>query len=107
MYLITFYVPESHSESVKAAMFAAGAGKIGAYACCAWQVKGEGQFMPLVGSQAFVGKVDSLEKIAEYKVEMVCDEDCIDGVIAALKQSHPYETPAFHVMQCDSYVHGT
>jgi len=43
MYKIVFYVPESHLEAVKQVMFGAGAGKIGNYDQCAWQVKGNGQ----------------------------------------------------------------
>ncbi|HLF67331.1 MAG TPA: NGG1p interacting factor NIF3, partial [Gammaproteobacteria bacterium] len=74
MYKICFYVPEAHAEEVKMAMFEAGAGKIGRYSCCAWQTLGTGQFMPLSGSHAFIGETDRLEKVIEYKVEMVCDE---------------------------------
>lgn len=47
MYKITFYVPESHLESVKTALFDQGAGKIGHYDCCAWQAEGIGQYRPL------------------------------------------------------------
>ena len=38
-----------------------------------------------------------LEKLAEYKVEMVCAADKIDAVIKALKKAHPYEEPAYDV----------
>ncbi len=99
MHQIIFYVPESHLEIVKNAMFDAGAGKIGSYSHCAWQVLGEGQFKPLKGSDAFIGQVNQLEKVAEYKVEMVCDDNNLTAVIEALKQSHPYETPAYYVFK--------
>src|SRR3990167_6213977 len=102
MYQISFYVPENDVEQVKTALFEAGAGKIGQYSHCAWQVKGEGQFMPLNGSNAFIGEVDCLEKVIEYKVEMVCSKHCIHAVINALKKSHPYETPAYHVIRMNS-----
>lgn len=97
MYKICFYVPDSHLELVKQAMFQKGAGKIGNYSCCAWQVLGEGQFMPLAGSHSFIGTQDHLEKMKEYKVEMVCDDQFISDVIAAMKQAHPYEEPAYQV----------
>lgn len=99
MYKICFYVPESHLEQVKQAMFVAGAGKIGNYDCCAWQVKGQGQFRPLEGAEAFVGDIDKLERLTEYRVEMVFEESSVVDVINALKQAHPYETPAYDVMQ--------
>ena len=103
MYKICFYVPDSHVEQVKNAMFQKGAGKIGLYTRCAWQTLGEGQFMPLLGSNAFIGDLNQLEKVTEYKVEMVCDQAHIKDAIAALKAAHPYEEPAFHVIQCEDF----
>jgi len=101
MYKICFYAPASHVEAVKDAMFAAGAGRIGDYGCCAWQILGEGQFMPLTGSNAFIGDEGVLEKISEYKVEMVCADEFIRAVINALKKAHPYEEPAYQVWRID------
>ena len=101
MYVIIFYVPEDHLESVKQAVFAAGAGHVGNYEQCAWQVCGEGQFMPLKGSSAFIGEVDRLEKVIEYRVEIDCYDDNIHAVVAALKKAHPYEEPAYTVVRCE------
>ncbi len=99
LFKITFYVPESHLDQVKTAMFAAGAGHIGNYECCAWQVKGTGQFRALPGSNAYIGQVNELETLEEYRVEMVCESKKVNKVVAALKESHPYEEPAFDVLQ--------
>ena len=101
MFKICFYVPVSHLNNVKQAMFTKGAGKVGNYDCCAWQTLGEGQFIPLQGSNAFVGSQDQLETVNEYKVEMVCDNTYVKDVIKALKESHPYEEPAYHVWQIE------
>ncbi len=97
MYSIIFYVPKSHLENVKTAMFTKGAGRIGNYDCCCWQTLGDGQFRALSGSQPFIGKENIIEQVEEYKVEMVCGEEYISDVVAALLQSHPYETPAYSV----------
>jgi len=98
MYKIIFFVPESHLESVKNALFTAGAGTIGDYDCCAWQVKGQGQFRPLLGSDPFVGSDNQLERVEEYRVEMVCNTESVCDAISALIASHPYETPAYEVL---------
>lgn len=103
MYMLCINVPESHIEVVKNAIFEAGAGKIGEYSHCSWQILGEGQFMPLAGSHAFIGNVNQLEKIAEYKVETVCDKACIHHVIAALKSAHPYETPSYQIWPLENF----
>lgn len=102
MYKICFYVPASHLEKVKKAMFTQGAGKIGHYSCCAWQTLGEGQFMPLSGSHAYIGEEDKLEKLEEYKVEMVCESNLIEKTINALKTAHPYEEPAYQVIRLET-----
>jgi structural hemagglutinin/hemolysin toxin protein RtxA len=98
MYKICFYVPPTHLEQVKEAMFTAGAGKMDHYSHCAWQVLGEGQYKPLAGSNPFFGSEDELSKDAEYKVEMICDKSLIHDVITALKRAHPYEIPAYQVI---------
>lgn len=98
MYKINFYVPNADCEKVKEAMFAMGAGCIGNYERCAWQIKGEGQFCPKEGSNPHIGELDKLERIEEYKVEMVCEDDKLKAVIAALKKSHPYEEPAYQII---------
>mgnify|MGYP003530747105 FL=1 len=97
MYKLCFFVPQSHLETVKQALFAAGAGRIGNYDSCCWQTLGQGQFRALAGSQPFIGVTDQLERVAEWKVEMVVAEELLSAVVSALKQSHPYETPAFEV----------
>ena len=99
MYKLCFFVPESHLEMVKEALFDQGAGKIGDYDCCAWQVLGEGQYRPLQDSQPFLGERHKLTKMAEYKVEMVCDDLLIEQVVKTLLHTHPYQQPAYEVYQ--------
>lgn len=98
MYKLCFYVPESHLEEVKAAVFAAGAGRVGYYDSCCWQVLGQGQFRPLDGSKPFTGQHGAVETGAEYRVEMVCEAACVRAAVAALLAVHPYETPAWDVV---------
>ena len=92
---IEVYVPKTHAGSLKTALFAAGAGKIGNYDCCCYQSSGTGQFRPLEGSNAFIGKCGKIEKVEEVKIELICPKDKITEIITALKKAHPYETPAF------------
>jgi len=101
LFKIEFYVPESHLEKVKSAMFGAGAGRVGDYDCCAWQTLGSGQFRPLQGSRPFLGEFDKVESVAEYKAQMVCAAEFLAAVITTLKQSHPYEEPAYSVVKTE------
>ncbi|MBV1881466.1 MAG: YqfO family protein [Pseudomonadales bacterium] len=104
MYKLCFYVPASHLDSVKGAVFSAGAGKIGNYDQCCWQSKGQGQFRPLADSNPFIGEPPNngpgkVETVEEFKVEMVCDDAIVQSVVLALKAAHPYEEPAFDLWQ--------
>ncbi|WP_448106457.1 NGG1p interacting factor NIF3 [Pseudomonas azerbaijanoccidentalis] len=103
MYKLSFFVPDSHVEVVKSAVFAAGGGRIGDYDHCAWQVLGQGQFRPLDGSQPFIGEAGQVEQVEEWKVELVVADELIHSVVAALKQSHPYETPAYEVWRLEDF----
>jgi len=101
MYKLTVFIPATHLEAVKAALFDAGAGGQGAYDRCAWQVRGEGQFRPLAGSAPAVGTQGHVETVDEYRVEMLCPEARADAVIRALRSAHPYEEPAFDLVRLE------
>ena len=103
MYKLSFFVPDSHVERVKSSVFSAGGGRIGAYDHCAWQVLGQGQFRPLDGSQPFIGEAGRVEQVEEWKVELMVADELIRPVVAALKQSHPYETPAYEVWRLEDF----
>lgn len=95
MHMLVTYLPASHLDTVKCAMFEAGAGHIGNYDQCCWQILGEGQFRALPGSDPFVGTTNAVHREPEYRVEMVCPDDLLDAVIRALIAAHPYEEPAW------------
>lgn len=99
MYHIAFYVPSNEAEEVKEKMFQAGAGKLGNYDKCSFESKGIGQFRPLEGSSPFIGSEGKVEQVEELKVEMICKKEYLEDVIKALKESHPYETPAYYVIE--------
>lgn len=99
MYKIECYIPKTHVETVKEAVFNAGAGQYAGYDECAWQVLGYGQFKPQKNSQPFVGSHGKVEVVEEYKIEFVCVPMNLKKVMIALKQAHPYETPAYFVTQ--------
>ena len=100
--MLSFQVPQTHLDIVKNAIFAVGAGNIGNYKLCAWQTLGAGQFMPTSGGNPFIGKIDKLEKVPEYKVEIICTEEQIKDAVAALKKAHPYEMPSYQVIRIEA-----
>lgn len=103
MYKFIFFVPDSHVETVKEAIFNAGGGKIGEYSHCAWQILGQGQFKPLAGSNPYSGTVDELKKVPEWRVELVVADKFIQDVVNAMKTAHPYEVPAYDVIKLEEF----
>ena len=89
------YVPSSHAKEVKAAICEAGAGKLGNYDSCIWETVGTGQFRPLEGSNPYLGSTNQIETVEEVKLECICEQAKVKGVITAMKKAHPYETVAF------------
>ena len=103
MYKICVYVPENYVEKVKQALFDAGAGRIGNYDCCCWQTVGSGQFRPLQDSNPAIGSLNEIEHVREIKIELVCEDDLVNQAIRAMKESHPYEEPAFDVWKLATF----
>lgn len=97
MYKFIAYIPESHLESVKTALFDAGAGKFNGYSHCSWQVLGLGQFKPLKGSNPAMGEIDKVEYVSEWRVEVIVPDDKLSDVVRAYKTAHPYEVPTYDV----------
>jgi hypothetical protein len=96
---LVFFVPKDDAEKVKKAIFDAGAGTIGNYDCCSFEVEGVGQFRPLSGSNPHIGNQDIIERVVELRVETICEDEKIKTVLEALRDSHPYEEPAIDVYE--------
>ena len=93
MFKLIFYVPKEMTEKVKNDVFATGAGRLGNYSHCSWQVEGLGQFRPNEGSMPRIGEIGKISQVVENRVEMLCSIENIKEAISALKSSHPYEVP--------------
>ena len=101
MYKICVYAPDNSVEKVKQALFDAGAGRIGNYDCCCWQTQGTGQFRPLENSHPAIGTLHEIERVKEIKIELVCEDKLVKAAIQAMKQSHPYEEPAYDIWKLE------
>lgn len=95
--LITF-VPEEHLTIVRSALANAGAGQIGHYAYCAFATPGTGSFRPNDEAAPHTGKNNTLNEVAEIRLEMILPAHRSKEVAAALKHSHPYEEVAYDLI---------
>jgi dinuclear metal center YbgI/SA1388 family protein len=98
------FVPEGDAQRVIDALAAAGAGAIGDYDRCAFTTPGEGTFRPGAGAHPVIGRPGKIETVQEVRVEMVAERRNRDSVVAALRASHPYEEPAFDVLELAAWA---
>lgn len=96
--VITF-VPSEDADQLRAALGTAGAGGIGKYKLCSFNTPGEGTFLPDEGANPVIGEVGTLERVKETRIEMVCSKRALAIVIETLKHFHPYETPAYDIVE--------
>jgi len=100
---IVTFVPAADAEKLLDALSAAGAGRLGEYARCAWTSSGTGTFLPLTGANPAIGSVGAVEVVDETRIEMVLPRSRRPDVVAALRAAHPYEEPAFDVFELASW----
>jgi len=94
---LVWFVPEDALEATRAAVFAAGAGRIGDYERCSWYTAGTGTFLAREGADPAIGAVGREERVAELRVETVVPADIAEDVVRALLAAHPYEEVAYEL----------
>ncbi len=92
---LVIFVPAGYEDPVRQAVSRAGAGWIGNYSHCTFQVMGTGTFLPLEGTQPFLGREGSLEHVNEYRLETILPRRLRTRVLQALFAAHPYEEVAY------------
>lgn len=88
-------VPVDHLERVRQAIFSSGAGLIGLYDSCSQSHRVTGTFRALEGSDPFI-KSEGIASVDEYELEFMVDDSRLGATIEAIRNTHPYETPAFY-----------
>lgn len=104
---LTTYIPKSHLDTVRDALFSAGMGEIGDYKECAFVSPGEGSFKALSQANPHIGKTNERHYEQELKLEIVFPDYLQNTAIHTLKKAHPYEEVAFQIINLEntnSYV---
>ena len=96
---LVVFVPTADAGRLLDALSDAGAGAIGDYDRCAWTTTGTGTFRPLPGASPALGRVGEVETVSEARLEVVLPRASRERVVRALLTAHPYETPAYDVLE--------
>lgn len=92
---IVTFCPLNHSDVVRKAMFDAGAGHIGQYSDCSFNLEGTGTFKATDGSDPFVGEIGKQHHEQEIRMELIYPAHLEKNILVALHQAHPYEEVAY------------
>jgi dinuclear metal center YbgI/SA1388 family protein len=98
LYKLVVYVPVGHEKAVESALFAAGAGALGAYEHCSFASAGIGRFRPGTTSTPFTGSPGQESTPPEIRIETIVSSERVAKVIDKLRKAHPYETPAYDLL---------
>jgi dinuclear metal center YbgI/SA1388 family protein len=98
---LVVFVPEDHHQKVLDAIFGAGAGWIGDYSHCSFNIEGTGTFLPREGTEPYIGKPGQLERVKEIRVETIVPETVERRVVQAMLKAHPYEEVAYDLYPMD------
>lgn len=96
---LVVFVPRQATAAVLDAVFAAGGGALGQYRECAFVTDGRGQFRPVGDANPVIGSVGELVYVDEQRIEVVLPRARRAAVVAAMRGAHPYEEPAFYVVE--------
>jgi len=97
LHKLVWFVPREALEQTRAAVFEAGAGRIGDYTRCSWYTAGTGTFLAGQTTKPTVGEVGREERVAELRVETVVPVERTAEVVRALLSAHPYEEVAYEL----------
>jgi dinuclear metal center YbgI/SA1388 family protein len=98
-YKLVVFVPAEAADNLAEALFAAGAGRIGKYTSCSFRSAGTATFLGESGTRPAVGQAGRLERVDELRLETIVPIDRVEAAVTAIRQAHPYEEPAFDLVQ--------
>ena len=96
---LTVFVPKADSEKLLESLHKAGAGQIGNYNHCSFQISGQGTFVPNEKAKPSIGQSGKMERVEETRLEVILPSHVEAHVISAMKNAHPYEEVAYYLQK--------
>lgn len=94
---LTVFIPKENVEAVLGDLHTAGAGQIGNYKNCSFQVEGKGRFQPDENANPHIGESGKLEIVNEIRAEVIFPSHLEVTILKSLRKSHPYEEIAYYL----------
>ena len=97
LYKLVIFIPRNEFEKFRDEILKIGVGHIGNYSYCSFSTEGEGTFVPLPGTQPFIGETGKLEKVNEIRLETIVPQHLLKDALEIIATCHPYQEPAFDI----------
>jgi dinuclear metal center YbgI/SA1388 family protein len=94
---LVFFTPLEFADNIKAKLYEAGAGNIGNYSECSFNISGIGTFKANDQAKPFIGKANTLHQENELRIEMIYPTPVEKKILSALWAAHPYEEVAYEI----------
>ena len=99
LYKVEIYVPDENAEKLLDRLYQVGAGSVGNYKNCSYELAGEGSFTPLENASPYIGEENIRSKVHEKKIELLCPKAKIKRIIDTIYETHPYEAPVYNISE--------
>ncbi|SMC88582.1 Nif3-like dinuclear metal center hexameric protein [Moheibacter sediminis] len=100
-HLVT-YVPTENAEKIRNALFSAGAGSIGDYDNCSFNLEGTGTFRAGENANPFVGEIGKKHFESEIRISVIFNKHLQSQILNSLKENHPYEEVAYEIFSLEN-----
>jgi len=96
---VVTFCPAEAVERIRNGLATVGAGRIGDYQLCSFEISGAGTFLGGEKTNPAVGERGTPQRVNEVRLEMVCPRAALGLAVVTLRQFHPYEEPPIEVYQ--------
>lgn len=97
LFKLVVFVPRTHAHVIRKVLGNEGAGFIGGYSHCTYNINGTGTFMPLEGTSPYIGDINKLEEVEETRIETIVEKKNLDRILKKVLEAHPYEEVAYDI----------
>jgi dinuclear metal center YbgI/SA1388 family protein len=99
---LTTYIPKDKAEQLRQALFSVGAGQIGNYSNCSFNISGKGTFMPNDNANPTIGEIGTSENIDEEKITITFAKHLESKIVSTLFKVHPYDEIAYEIITLEN-----
>jgi hypothetical protein len=101
---LEIFVPQEYAFKIRDELAKIGVGRIGNYDHCIAIYPIQGYYRPLPGADPFEGRIEKINEVKEYKVEVNCKRELVDEAMRVIRSIHPYEEPLVNIIPLANHL---